>query len=615
LTRDFGGYELIEEIARGGMGVVWRARQRKLDRLVAIKLIREGLLAGSNEITRFHAEAAAVARLRHTGVVAIHEVGQVEGRHFYSMDLIEGSNLAQALRNGPLAPARASEIVRQIAEAVAHAHSRGVLHRDLKPANILLGADGIPHVTDFGLAKLLNSDSSQTLTGVVLGSPHYMSPEQAQGLPVSHQSDVYSLGAILYECLTGRPPFNAANPLDTMRLVIERTPPPARALNPTLPRDLETIASRCLAKTPTARYATAQALADDLDRFERREPILARPVGAIERAWRWSRRKPALASLAAVLFVAPLVVIGLQLRYQKHLRQERDRVIAASQRAERSEDFARENRYAAEINLAWEAFVPGDMAQARTLLNRHFPTDSRFEGRLLDAMMRRTQQLLWRSTNRFVAASIDSSGSAIAVLTHETVGAVRQANLEFHESIVPQTFASFVLPLVAVVLDLPRNRIVFSDQEALYVCDPSDSPPRRLANGHFDRLAVRQEDGSIASASKSGTNQLVRVFDRDLRKFVAEGVFPNISALAWNSATGDLWVATRDGEVWHWNMAGDPRSVRLPGVATAFGAAFAADFSRVARATHGFVTIHDVSTGKAVTKVMPQLSVRAQRLR
>jgi serine/threonine protein kinase len=271
VVRYFGDYELRRELARGGMGVVYEARQVSLNRAVALKMILAGRLAGEVEVRRFYQEAEAAAGLDHPGIVPIFEVGQHEGQHYYAMGLVEGSSLAQRVAEGPLPPGQAAGLVRQAAEAVQYAHQRGVIHRDLKPANVLIDAQGRPRVTDFGLAKKLESDSSLTVTGSVMGTPSYMAPEQAAGhtAEIGPASDVYSLGAVLYCLLTGRPPFQASSAMDTLRQVIDNEPVPPRELNATVPRDLETVVLKCLQKDRHRRYVTAQALADDLGRWLR----------------------------------------------------------------------------------------------------------------------------------------------------------------------------------------------------------------------------------------------------------------------------------------------------------------------------------------------------------
>lgn len=303
-----GDYELLEEIARGGMGVVYKARQKRLDRIVAVKMIRDSALARPEDVVRFQSEAAAAAGLRHPNIVAIHEVGLHEGRHFFSMDYIEGSSLAEFARDNPLSPPAAAALVKAIAEAVQTAHDQGILHRDLKPSNVLIGPQGQPHVTDFGLAKRLDADSRLTGTEQILGTPAYMPPEQARGEhgQTSFASDVYSLGAVLYELLTGRPPFRGESPIATIRQVLESEAVSPRRLNPAVSRDLETICLKCLEKDAAKRYATAQALANELDRILRGVPIQARPIAALARGGRWCRRNPALALALALLLMLAL---------------------------------------------------------------------------------------------------------------------------------------------------------------------------------------------------------------------------------------------------------------------------------------------------------------------
>jgi tRNA A-37 threonylcarbamoyl transferase component Bud32 len=303
----FGDYELLEEIARGGMGVVWKARQASLNRDVALKMIRAGVLAGPNEFARFLREAEAAANLQHPNIVAIHEVGEHGGQHYFSMDYVAGRDLGALVKDGPLSPGRAARYVKIIAEAIHFAHQRGTLHRDLKPQNVLIDAADQPRITDFGLAKIMKDDSRLTQSGVVMGSPSYMPPEQAAGRhgDIGPASDVYSLGAMLYEFLTGRPPFHGATALATLRDVMEAEPAAPRRLKADIPPDLETICLKCLEKAPAARYPTARALAEELDRFLKGEPIQARPASAVHKTVSWARRHPGtLAALAALVMVA-----------------------------------------------------------------------------------------------------------------------------------------------------------------------------------------------------------------------------------------------------------------------------------------------------------------------
>jgi tRNA A-37 threonylcarbamoyl transferase component Bud32/predicted secreted protein len=306
----FAGYELLEVIAHGGMGIVYKARQVQANRTVALKMILVGQLASAEDITRFKTEASAAATLDHPNVVPVFEVGEHEGRHFYSMGLVEGQTLSELLQGGPLAPKEAARLMRQVAQAVAHAHAKGIIHRDLKPQNVLLSQDGSPRVADFGLAKQVSAGGDLTATGQVLGTPNFMSPEQARGAQaqIGPLSDVYSMGAMLYCLLTGRPPFQAANLIETLRQVATQEPVSPRLLNAAVDLDLETITLKCLEKEPAKRYATAMEFADDLDSFLNGRPIRARAVGATEHVWRWCRRNPLAASLCAA--IATLLIVG-----------------------------------------------------------------------------------------------------------------------------------------------------------------------------------------------------------------------------------------------------------------------------------------------------------------
>jgi serine/threonine-protein kinase len=317
----FGDYELLEEIGRGGMGVVFKARQRSLPRIVALKMILSGQRASPPERERFRLEAEAAARLDHPHIVPTYEVGTYQGLPFYSMRLLPGGNLADRPSPRPLTredQKRTARLLATVAEAVHHAHQRGVLHRDLKPANILLDAEGQPHVADFGLAKRLEEDGASsgrvpaTPPGAAVGTPSYMAPEQALGpKAVTTAADVYSLGCILYELLTGRPPFRAETPLATLLDVLERSPPRPSSLCPGLDRDLETVCLKCLEKEPLQRYGSAAALAEDLRRFAAGEPIHGRPTSRLGRLRRWCRRQPLLASTLAALVVVVLTALGL----------------------------------------------------------------------------------------------------------------------------------------------------------------------------------------------------------------------------------------------------------------------------------------------------------------
>jgi eukaryotic-like serine/threonine-protein kinase len=318
--RYFGDYELLEEIARGGMGVVYKARQVSLNRTVAVKMILAGPLATLQFIQRFRTEAEAAASLQHPNIVAIHEVGEHDGQHYFSMDFVEGTSLSELTKANPLPARRAARYVQIIAAAIHYAHGKGILHRDLKPSNVLLDAQDQPRITDFGLAKRMGEDSGTTLSGQVLGTPSYLPPEQASNHrgTVGPQSDVYSLGAVLYHLVTGRPPFLSDSVPDTLAQVLDDEPVSPRLLNRALSKDLETICLKCLEKEPPRRYASAQALAEDLDRWLKGEPILARPVTRVERMTKWAKRKPVVAALTgAVVLLGVSGVSGIAWQWRK----------------------------------------------------------------------------------------------------------------------------------------------------------------------------------------------------------------------------------------------------------------------------------------------------------
>jgi WD40 repeat protein len=399
------GYEVISELGRGGMGVVYKARQISLNRLVALKMILSGAHAGRQELTRFKAEAEAVAQLQHPNIVQVYEVGESDGRPFFSLEFLEGGSLADKLHGEPMPFRQAAELLVVLSRAIHAAHSAGIVHRDLKPANVLLGRKptaheiafgapplGMPKITDFGLAKNLKEESSNTQSGSVLGTPNYMAPEQAAGKvhEVGPLADVYALGAILYELLTGRPPFKGDGPWDTVKQVINDDPLPPTRLRRGLPRDLETICLRCLHKEPAKRYLSAMELADDLDRWLEGKPIQARPVSDWEKMIKWARRQPAVAALIALLIV--VIGGGLFGMAVLWLRAEGLRATAEKQKdeADRARDKAREQEelahklkeqaqkdaerfrregYASQLNLAQVALQEARFDRATQILD------------------------------------------------------------------------------------------------------------------------------------------------------------------------------------------------------------------------------------------------------
>jgi WD40 repeat protein/tRNA A-37 threonylcarbamoyl transferase component Bud32 len=438
----FGDYEVIHEIARGGMGVVFKARQKKLNRLVAIKMILSGELASDEAVSRFFAEAQAAATLDHPGIVPVYEIGQHDGQHYFSMGYVDGKSLADRVAKGPLPPKEAAEITRKIAEAIAYAHEKGVIHRDLKPANVLMDANGEPKVTDFGLARIQNQNSGMTRTGTVMGTPSYMPPEQAAGktAEVGPLSDVYSLGALLYCLLTGRPPFQAATPLDTLMQVIEKEPVSVQTLNAGVPKDLGTICQMCLQKESSNRYASAQAFADDLGRWIRGEPIQARAVSSSERALRWVKRNKLVSGLVAGTLAAILIGAGASLWFgiQAKISEHRAKVSegialasaneataakamaeASADKALASADESRHSLYAAHMGLVQRNWEAKKMAPFMDVLQRYGPKSPvssaalrGFEWYYYSRMANSSYETLWNTLS--VAYSSDGAHLALA---------------------------------------------------------------------------------------------------------------------------------------------------------------------------------------------------------
>lgn len=353
------GYRILSELGRGGMGVVYKARQRALNRLVALKMVLAGGHAGPDQLARFHLEAQAVASLQHQNIVQIYEVGECEGLPFFSLEFVDGSPLDKALAGKPQAPKDAAHLMEVLARAMHFAHLNGIVHRDLKPANVLLTSDGEPKITDFGLAKKLENDSGQTKSGTLMGTPSYMAPEQARGQlkELGPLADVHSLGAILYEMLVGRPPFLGSTPMETIMQVINQEPVPPSRLIPRLPPDIETICLKCLQKEPEKRYRSAEELADDCRRFLAGEPIRSRPISAPERFWRWCKRNPRIAVLGAtvaallVLVAISSTVSALTIARERDAKEEQRQLAeTAKEQAEAAKQLAETAKLQADQN-------------------------------------------------------------------------------------------------------------------------------------------------------------------------------------------------------------------------------------------------------------------------
>jgi WD40 repeat protein/tRNA A-37 threonylcarbamoyl transferase component Bud32 len=436
------GYEIECELGRGGMGVVYKARTLRLNRPVALKMILAGAHADAVAAVRFLAEAKAVAQLRHPNIVQIHHIGEADGLPFLELEYVEGGSLDRRLDGTPWPARRAAELVEALARGVAEAHRLGIVHRDIKPGNVLLSADDVPKVTDFGLAKAVAAGSGLTATGSILGTPSYMAPEQAQGhaRQAGPAADVYALGAILYELLTGRPPFRGTTVLETLEQVKTAEPVPPSRLVPKLPRDAETIALKCLQKDPAKRYASAEALGEDLRRFMDDRPIRARRVSATERLLRWGRRNKLVAGLLASLLVT--LVAGFVVSTTQWVRAERH---AAREAALREQ--ARRDLYTSDMLAVQQAWDAGTIGRMGVLLGRHRPPPGRpdLRGFEWDVFWRRYQgarpsrSLPLTGTVWDLAATPGGQTMAAFIRDHET-GLAQVTLWDAATGWVPRTF-------------------------------------------------------------------------------------------------------------------------------------------------------------------------------
>ena len=506
----FSDYDLIEEIARGGMGIVYKARQISLNRIVAVKMIVSGQFASKEEVLRFRAEAESAAKLQHPNIVPIHETGEVDGQPFFSMDYVEGGDLTELVRQGPLSAHRAAAYVKKISDAIHYAHEQGILHRDLKPSNVLIDHHDELHITDFGLAKRVQKESFITITGQILGSPKFMPPEQAGGKgKAGRYSDVYGLGAILYYLVTARAPFQGETMEATLQLVLQADPVSPRLLNPELPLDLETICLKCLEKEPSRRYATAQELANELGRFVRGEPIVARPVSAGEKTWRWCQRNPQLAG--AVASAVGLFLIGFTISmWQWH-------------RAEEKADAAQINLYVADMNLAQQALRQNNRDYALEKLRGHIPkrgarSDLRgWEWRYLWGLCRPDDLSSLAVEKPVNAIAISRNGTWLAVATSD--GTVQ-------------------------IWDYPQRR-VFTN----FTATPFDASQTPIAFSADGRSLAMVKDGRVYLL-KAGSWELDRILVPDKPSKLFAVVFAHGSNVLATSNTGlHAWNITTDTEI------------------------------------------------------------------
>ncbi len=602
-------YEVLGELGRGGMGIVYQVRQSRPGRMVALKMISAAAGAGTDELARFCTEAEALARLQHPNIVQIHEVGEHQGQPYLVLELVDGESLARKLNGGPVPSGTAAQLVETLARAMHYAHGRGVVHRDLKPANVLLAEAGTPKITDFGLAKLLTGGANRTVSGAALGTPSYMAPEQAAGhvKQIGPTTHVYALGAILYELLTGRAPFRGSTPLETLAEVLREEPVPPRRLQPGVPRDLETICLKCLEKEPGRRYASALALADDLRRFQADEPIKARPIGRLGRVAKWARRKPLPAAL--VLLVALSLLGGTavatffavwawasearaQVSAQK-ARASEGRAQASAEEAKASEARATENARRAAAKAA-EAEQNARQAQdeKRTAVRRLYVADMRLTQRtweahqparvteLLDAQspehtdgidLRGFEWHYWRRQTHFerlcldgyhgVALAYSADGSRLAA-EYSVDRAVHILDADTGRVLVRLRPVSNGYACATAMS--PDGRLVVVANDQAYLFDAATGRELRALGGHklWPTVLTFSPDGSrLAPGSGIWNNPAqvgeVKVWDPATGKqlFEVKGLRCGVNGLAYSPDGRLLAAACGDGAVRLWDAA------------------------------------------------------------
>jgi WD40 repeat protein/serine/threonine protein kinase len=630
-------YEILGELSRGGMGVVYRARQVGLNRLVALKMILAGPHAGPRELARFRDEAEAVARLRHPNIIQIYDIGESEGHPFIAMEYVAEGSLAQKLRGAPQPLRPAAKLVEVLARAIHYAHEHGIIHRDLKPANVLLQSEltqrrqgakeslgGLaplrelcPKISDFGLAKRLDGPSGRTQSGELLGTPSYMAPEQAAGRAdqIGPATDVYALGAILYELLTGRPPFQGASGLDTVVRVLHEEPARPRSLRPGLSRDLETICLKCLSKEPERRYASAEALAEDLHRFLDGRPILARPVGPVEYAWQWARRRPhAAALLAGMVMVAGVGFAGVTWQWREATRA-RDKVLAEQRQKEEQRERADTALYYSRIAQSQLHWRLNDFTAARQSLAQCLPApgaeDRRgWEWHYLHGLL--SGDLLTLSHGRAGAGggvAYRADGRRIVAVVGGAAAGAPAHDAELCTWDAATGAALLTQPLagafhrLALRPDGEQLALAAADG-TLLVLDAATAAERWRCQGHTDSVpavAFSPDGRLLASAGWDGSLRLWDSADgKPLR--VIHGHGGRVQCLAFHPGGRRLASGSWDATVRIWDIEAQKEPLILRGHKGAvYGVAFSPDGALLASAgSNGNLKIWDIASGKTV---------------
>ena len=633
------GYEIISELGRGGMGVVYKARHIQLKRLVALKMILAGSHASPQDLARLRGEAEAVARLRHPNIVQIHEVGELNGLPYLSLEYVSGGSLADKLDGTPLPPLAAAMLVERLARAMHHAHEENIIHRDLKPGNVLLeppkssdatinldssgfGSDtsfGVPKITDFGLAKNLGGESNVTGSGAIVGTPSYMAPEQAAGKAelISPRTDVYALGALLYECLTGRPPFRAATAMDTILQVMSEDPVPPTQLQPNAPRDLETIAMKCLQKEPERRYASALALAEDLCAYRDGRPIAARPVSFGERAVKWARRRPAIAALLALVVLVSVVGFSLvtwqwQIATtalddtEKALRSEEEQRIAKGHALEAREEALRDAKvslYFNRIALAERDWAANDVVGVLKLLEAAPRALRHWEWHYLSCLCR---------SGRFTlpgkdAVAVSPDGKLIASPTDRDVtvwqlgdksqrwvlesAASRVNQLAFSPD--SQRLAGVSDDGAARVWDMASGKVLHTLKKAAKENESAALPVRAVAFSPDHKLLATAGDDDAITLWDARTGKEGRTLT---------GHTSTVTGLAFSPDSRTLASSSKDQTVRLWDLAAsqDPRTLHGH-QALVSGVAFRPDGKQLASSSEDTtVRLWDVATAQEV---------------